>query len=188
MRLVRHSGITSAFKSINTAYNLSAYTYTSGWYQFIFTILVTILPASHFVFSCCDSTLYQRYIQYQSSGFYLRVMQSNMTFILWLFAVILYVQARSIAGLKSDERIETFRKHDDKGFHSEKYYKLLRHLLNHRMNIYNEDNDDLSSRTKGDASVLLKRSNFLFPSRASIKRYRPTHAYGRKSHWDTFFG
>ncbi|CAF4002832.1 unnamed protein product [Rotaria magnacalcarata] len=98
------------------------------------------------------------------------------------------VQARSIASLKSDERIETFRKHDDNGFHSEKYYKFLRRLLNHRMNAYSEDNDDLSSRTIGDASVLMKRGSFLFPSRTSIKRYRPTHIYGRKSHWDTFFG
>ncbi|CAF2650409.1 unnamed protein product [Rotaria sp. Silwood2] len=94
------------------------------------------------------------------------------------------VQARFIDKLESDEQT------DKEEFPIEKYSKLLTYLKNHRQYTYdnNNNNNDLSSSSTEDVIQLPKRSFFLFPNRRSTKKNRPTSIYGRKSHWDTFFG
>lgn len=84
-------------------------------------------------------------------------------FIVW----ILLVHSRSI---ESDSESDMGKKVIDKS-----YSKYLTYLKRH------ENNHD-------DEKQLPKRDFFLFPSRRSSQRYRPIYSYGRKSHWDTFFG
>jgi hypothetical protein len=70
---------------------------------------------------------------------------------------------------------------------SDKYYsKLLTYLKNQQEN--NSNNDDSLSSSTDDTKQSSKRGFFLFPTRRSSQRYRPIYSYGRKSHWDTFFG
>ncbi|CAF0729982.1 unnamed protein product [Rotaria sordida] len=98
---------------------------------------------------------------------------------------ILYIQARYI------DRLESNVQTDEQEFPSEEYSKLLTYLTNHRNNIYYNDNNnhnDLSSSNTEDVIQLAKRAFFLFPNRRSTQKKRPTYFYGRKSHWDTFFG
>ncbi|CAF0752523.1 unnamed protein product [Rotaria sp. Silwood1] len=77
---------------------------------------------------------------------------------------------------------------DKQEFPFEQYSKLLTYLKNHRQNFYDNDNNDLSSSSAEDVIQLPKRAFFLFPNRRSTQKNRPITFYGRKSHWDTFFG
>ena len=72
---------------------------------------------------------------------------------------------------------------------NERYSRLLAYLKNQKPNTYNNNNDDSASTSSEDIKQLPKRGFFLFPDRRSSQRHRqPTYSYGRKSHWDTFFG
>ena len=81
---------------------------------------------------------------------------------------------------------------NDERFPIKEYLKLLKYLKNQKMRIRNNNNhnNDESSpnNTQDDDKQLLKRGFFLFPNRRSSQRHRPIYFYGRKSHWDTFFG
>jgi len=77
---------------------------------------------------------------------------------------------------------------NDKQHFSKQYSKFLKYLKNQETNIYNDDNSDSSASSTEDIKLLPKRGFFLFPNRRSSPRYRPIYSYGRKSHWDTFFG
>ncbi len=91
----------------------------------------------------------------------------------WVFVFDL-VQARYIESRHEDQISKES---------SDKYYsKLLAYLKTQ------EKNNDLSSDSTEDVRQLPKRGFFLFPTRRSSQRYRPIYSYGRKSHWDTFFG
>ncbi len=59
---------------------------------------------------------------------------------------------------------------------------------------YNYDDENNNQRNR---HVMVPRTleepltvdrRFLFPTKRPNQRYKPAHAYGRKSHWDTFFG
>lgn len=107
------------------------------------------------------------------------------------------VQARSIE--KAEDGTETAMSKESK---DQFYLKLLAYLQNHDVN--DDDDDDSSSSSDNDddededdpssASDEVpqpspKRAFFLFPNRrSSQQRLRPMHSYGRKAHWDTFFG
>jgi len=105
-----------------------------------------------------------------------------------LFFIILSVQARSIDKIESGTENEMSKEPDD----NEKYLKLLTYLNNQETNNHNDDDDvnnDSSSSSTEDVQQFPKRGFFLFPNRrSSSQRYRPIYSYGRKSHWDTFFG
>jgi hypothetical protein len=98
------------------------------------------------------------------------------------------VQARSPDKLESGNENEMSKNTDDKQIFSERYSKLLTYLKNRGTNFYKDDSSDSSSSDTDDVKQLSKRF-FLFPARrSSSQRYRPIYSYGRKSHWDTFFG
>ena len=67
-------------------------------------------------------------------------------------------------------------------------YSINDELNNHQIDQSN--NVDIRSFSGiQDDTKQLKRRFFLFPSRRrKHRRYRPKYFYGRKSHWDTFFG
>lgn len=91
------------------------------------------------------------------------------------------MQARSIDQIESGMENEMSNEPNDK-----QYSKFLTYLKNHDTNF---DTDDSSSDSIENVTPLSKRNFFLFPSRRSSQpRYRPIYSYGRKSHWDTFFG
>ena len=67
------------------------------------------------------------------------------------------------------------------------YDKLLAYLQAEDSN--NDKDDSSSSSNEENLKPLPKRGFFLFPNRRSNQpRLRPIYSYGRKSHWDTFFG
>lgn len=69
----------------------------------------------------------------------------------------------------------------------ELYEKLLGYLQDQEAN--NDKEDSSSSSSEENIKPLPKRGFFLFPNRRSNQqRLRPIYTYGRKSHWDTFFG
>jgi len=115
-------------------------------------------------------------------------MQSTISFILWTFLIILSVQARSIDKIESGIENEMSKKPNDKRLSSEQYSKLLTYLKNQETNTFNDDDSDSSASSTEDVTQLPKRDFFLFSNRRSSQRYRPIYSYGRKSHWDTFFG
>lgn len=84
---------------------------------------------------------------------------------------------------------EMSKDNNDKQSILEAYSKLLKYLkTQERIHSY-EDNNDSSSNSAENIKQMPKRGFFLFPSRRSSQRYRPPiYSYGRKSHWDTFFG
>ncbi len=90
------------------------------------------------------------------------------------------VQARSIDKIESDNENSMSKDSID-----EDYSKLLKYLKTRKTNY---DNNDSSSSSTEDIKQLHKRGFFLIPNRRSSQRYRPIYSYGRKSHWDTFFG
>lgn len=77
---------------------------------------------------------------------------------------------------------------NDKRRFADEYSKLLTYLKNQETTNDNEDDNDSSSNSAENIKQMPKRGFFLFPSRRSSQRYRPVYSYGRKSHWDTFFG
>ena len=91
------------------------------------------------------------------------------------------VQTRSIDPIESDvNNVES----NARQFSSDQITQFLTYLKHQ-----SRDNDnDLSSSDKEDVKPISKRGFFLFPTRRSSQKYRPTYSYGRKSHWDTFFG
>jgi hypothetical protein len=95
------------------------------------------------------------------------------------------VQARSINTIKSGSESEMSKKTNEKQQFPIQYADLLRYLMNHQKTY---DDNDVSSSSTEDVKLLPKRGFFLFPDRRSSQKHRPTYTYGRKSHWDTFFG
>jgi hypothetical protein len=98
------------------------------------------------------------------------------------------VQARPIDKIESGIETAMSEEENDKPSFFEKYSKLLTYLKNQETNIDNDDSNDLSSSSTEDVKQSSKRAFSLFPNRRSSQRYRPIYTYGRKSHWDTFFG
>ncbi len=84
------------------------------------------------------------------------------------------VQARSVVSRHENEISKQ---------HSDKYNSKLLSYLTSQL-----ENDDASVDSTENNRQLPKRGFFLFPTRRSSQRYRPIYTYGRKSHWDTFFG
>jgi hypothetical protein len=75
------------------------------------------------------------------------------------------------------------------------YSDLLKFLQTRKTNTYKNDDDDNSNQNIDDAIAPEKeqissadRRFFLFNSKRPSHNKRPANAYGRKSHWDTFFG
>ncbi|CAF3640099.1 unnamed protein product [Rotaria socialis] len=73
--------------------------------------------------------------------------------------------------------------------------KLLALLRSRRAQLFQSDDDDdnNSNENYNDMSRSIRPSasmqrRFLFPSQNLDRRSRPLYGYGRKSHWDTFFG
>ncbi|UJR35964.1 hypothetical protein I4U23_028705 [Adineta vaga] len=96
-------------------------------------------------------------------------------FILCGLIIILSVQARPT-------------QFDKKQLSFEDYLKRLTLLAHQNTNIDSDDSDSLSMSME-DSTPITKRGFLFFPDRRSTKRhYRPMYSYGRKSHWDTFFG
>jgi hypothetical protein len=99
------------------------------------------------------------------------------------------VQARYIDKIESGTENGISKEPTDKRLPSKQYFKFLTYLKNQETNIYNDDDSDSSGSSTEDIKLLPKRGFFLFPNRrSSSQRYRPIYSYGRKSHWDTFFG
>lgn len=80
---------------------------------------------------------------------------------------------------------------------SSSYSRLLHLLTNRRRQHHhsklvddsadsNENTTDIPYTTA--QSALTKRRVFMFPRQHDNRRSRPWTAYGRKSHWDAFFG
>ena len=68
---------------------------------------------------------------------------------------------------------------------------LLAQLKNRRVSSQNSNDGDDDQQLRSmdvDKSVAVERRFFLFPSRRTSRRSRPNSSYGRKAHWDTFFG
>ena len=86
------------------------------------------------------------------------------------------VQTRSL-GFDSD--LELLKR----DMRPERYAKLWLYLKN-REN-FNPTNTVDSME---NAKPAPKRSEILYSDRNSNSRNRPSYTYGRKSHWDTFFG
>ncbi|CAF3233362.1 unnamed protein product [Rotaria socialis] len=62
-----------------------------------------------------------------------------------------------------------------------------------KLSINDDDDDNNSNENYNDMSRSIRPSasmqrRFLFPSQNLDRRSRPLYGYGRKSHWDTFFG
>lgn len=96
--------------------------------------------------------------------------------IIFLVFFTLTVCTRSIDKIEGDSGTDMDKKTIDKS-----YSKYLTYLKRH-------DSDYVSTNNHDEEKQSPKRDFFLFPSRRSSKRYRPIYSYGRKSHWDTFFG
>ncbi|CAF0915480.1 unnamed protein product [Rotaria sordida] len=78
---------------------------------------------------------------------------------------------------------------------SPSYSKLLTLLKNRETKFYENDDDDNSSDQNDDdisretkQLTSVNRRFFLFSVQPTTRRNRPYYIYGRKSHWDTFFG
>ncbi|CAF1197860.1 unnamed protein product [Adineta steineri] len=121
-------------------------------------------------------------------------MQATLFFALCILILnVLFVQTRYTDQRQSDVELDTTNEQNAKQLSFEQYLKLLISLQNQQAN--NDDNvnnsDELSSSSTDDDhdKPLSKRGFFLFPDRRSTKRQnRPIYTYGKKSHWDTFFG
>jgi hypothetical protein len=77
------------------------------------------------------------------------------------------------------------------------YSDLLTLFRNQKQN-FNRHIDDDENNNNRNAHVMLprkleqplttERRFFLFPTKRPNHRSRPSYGYGKKSHWDTFFG
>lgn len=103
--------------------------------------------------------------------------QTKDVFFLFLFEHDSFlVYCRSIDTIESGSETDMGKNTLDKS-----YSKYLTYLKRH-------DNEYKMTNNQDEGKQLPKRDFFLFPSRRSSQRYRPVYSYGRKSHWDTFFG
>jgi hypothetical protein len=78
-----------------------------------------------------------------------------------------------------------------------KYSDLLTFIKNQKINSHRNDDDDDNSSNQNidDVTILQKEKSssinrrfFLYDILRPKYGNRPSNSYGRKSHWDTFFG
>lgn len=116
----------------------------------------------------------------------------NLWYFLYLILFVYLVQVESLGHSEFSSKLSR-KNMVDSSIHS----NLLAVLNNRQRQFARSNNDDenessyenmpdMSYETK--KSKLAKRRFFLFPLQRTDRRARPLNSYGRKSHWDTFFG
>ncbi|UJR10093.1 hypothetical protein I4U23_014315 [Adineta vaga] len=110
-------------------------------------------------------------------------MKSTIYFIIFMFLIISSVQSRSLYDTESDIRL--IRSYF---VESPSYPDLLALFTNSKKSTYKKNSDNHIMAHQPGQHKIEKQGFQTHPTQPFHRRTRISSLYGRKSHWDTFFG